>query len=177
VQTHRCFVVERRCTRLAQTVQLVWLAMQPVKALGPKRAIASAASWTWLVAETAGFASISVVSVRLRAACEVPEGSRLVVHEVRNDAYAGELPLASMQRVLTRDALRRGLDLQLFRPSATPQGGTRIEAWVDSGGDEELEFDGVRAKPHHAALVGRGDVHREHATLVLEPVSKALRAA
>src|SRR6187399_203634 len=73
VQTHRCFVVERLRSRLAQTVQLVCSVMQPVKAVRPKRSTASAASWTWLVAETAGFASISVVSVRLRAACEVPE--------------------------------------------------------------------------------------------------------
>jgi hypothetical protein len=134
-------------------------------------------SWTCLVAETGGFSAMTVLKVIVRSPCTVPEGARLVVQESRLDAYAGELPLASMQRVLGREGLSSGLELQLFR-AGTPPGGTVVQAWIDLRGNEELEFDGVHAQPTDASLVGHAEVHQERVTLVLTPArSGAPRAA
>jgi hypothetical protein len=164
-----CLVAGRCCPVLAQRVHLLATVMGFVRAVRSPSGHPGPASWTSLVAETGGFSAISVLTVRVLAACALPEGSRLVVHEVRANARAGELPLASLQRVVAREGLTRGLELQLFRVRPTPGGATRLEAWIDTRGNEELEFDGVHAEPTDAALVGAADVHHDRATLVLEP--------
>jgi hypothetical protein len=119
--------------------------------------------------------SMSVLRIELRCAYELPEGAQLVVHELRLAAAPDELPVASLQRVLGHSSLVRGMHLQLFRPEGAPRGQTRILAWVEYGGGSELEFDGVRATPGRAALVGTSAVDHEAAIIVLQPVPEPRR--
>jgi hypothetical protein len=126
---------------------------------------ASVGSWTSLLAATTlGVAGASTVHAEVRAAgAELSEGRpyRLVVQSY-DDAEDGlrlssrARPIASMQRAITPDELRRGVKvdlLELRQVAPAFASATLVLAWVEEG-KPDLEYDARRARPLPGSFVG-----------------------
>jgi hypothetical protein len=128
-------------------------------------------SWTALVAETAGLGAVSVLEVRVRAAVAVPDGYRLVVQEYSQDPNQSAVPLASAQRDVSGAELGGGMSLQIFRNDNTASAQTYVVAWLEPG-RADLEFDGLRAAPHHARWIAHDVTTLGRAQLMLHPAPR-----
>jgi hypothetical protein len=139
---------------------------------------ASVGSWTSLLAATTlGVAGASTVHAEVHAAgAELSEGRpyRLVVQSY-DDAEDGlrlssrARPVASMQRAITPDELRRGVKVDLLElrqvapePATVSGAGDAargnlaralVLAWVEEG-KPDLEYDARRARPLPGSFVG-----------------------
>lgn len=122
-------------------------------------------SWTSLVAEAAGLGSFQAMSVVVRASLDIPEGHRLVVHEYTDGESR---PIASAQRAVSGNALRRGLEIRMYRmaPAPSTRARTRVVAWIEPG-TADLDYDALKATPAHATWFGRATAMRERTQLVL----------
>jgi hypothetical protein len=121
--------------------------------------LSGASSWTSLLADTSwGLAGLGRRRVRVRQRpLGIPvEGLRLVVQSYREcDVVAGRptpyaRPLASAQRGVSSDELKRGvlLDLVHFEFEADDSQVVVI-AWAEEG-EPDLDFDGLEARPPRA---------------------------
>jgi len=128
-------------------------------------ALSDAASWTALLADTAGGLSglgrhrvrvrqpVSAAGAHLRSA--TAEGLRLVVQSYRErDVKAGRplayaRPLSSAQRAVSADQLRFGVQLDLVHFEDHEEDVVVI-AWAEEG-EPDLDFDGLEARPPRSA--------------------------
>lgn len=116
-------------------------------------------SWTALLANTSwGLAGLSRRRVRVRQqAPRSGEGLRLVVQSYHEqDVVAGRptpyaRPLASAQRSVSSDQLRRGVQLDLVHFEAS-HGDVVVIAWTEEG-DADLDYDGLEARPPRSAAL------------------------
>jgi hypothetical protein len=132
---------------------------------------ASFGSWTALLAATTlGVPAASTVRAEVRAATELSEGRdyRLVVQSYDPAERAAALnghgrPIGSVQRAVTADEMKRGVQVDLMelrQTAGTSDDVARgnlakalVLAWVEEG-KPDLELDARRAKPLPGSLVG-----------------------
>jgi len=121
-------------------------------------ALSDTASWTALLADTAGdLAGWGRRRVRVRhsLSASAPEGLRLVVQSYRErDVSAGRplayaRPLSSAQRAVSADQLRFGVQLDLVHFEDEDEDVVVI-AWAEEG-EPDLDFDGLEARPPRSA--------------------------
>lgn len=124
-----------------------------------------AVSWLALVAATtAGVGALhrvrAAVSADVRALGRTEVGYRLVVQSYAPESFGSrELPslrarpLASIQRAVTADELKRGVSVELLGVSAADDAMPVIVAWVERG-RPDLEFDALEARPSKDAVYG-----------------------
>jgi len=121
-------------------------------------ALSDTASWTALLADTAGgLTGLGRRRVRVRqpVSATTPEGLRLVVQSYRErDVSAGRplayaRPLASAQRAVSADQLRFGVQLDLVHFEDEDEDVVVI-AWAEEG-EPDLDFDGLEARPPRSA--------------------------
>ena len=122
-------------------------------------------SWLALVAATtAGVGALhrvrAAVSADVRALGRAEVGYRLVVQSYAPESFGSrELPslrarpLASIQRAVTADELKRGVSVELLGVSAADDAMPVIVAWVERG-RPDLEFDALEARPSKDAVYG-----------------------
>ena len=132
---------------------------------------ASFGSWTALLAATTlGVPAASTVRAEVRANTALSEGRpyRLVVQSYDPSESTAALqgrgrPLGSMQRAVTPDEMKRGVQVDLMElrqtewiADDTPRGNLAkalVLAWVEEG-KPDLELDARRARPLPGSLVG-----------------------
>jgi len=121
-------------------------------------------SWLGLVAATTkGVGERSRVRVNIRAVAPIQGDSfRLVVQSYSASALAhngsihdSETPVASLQRAVSQDELRSGLDIDVMHVGTGCQDPADlvVYAWVEPG-RPDLEFDAALARPTRGALRG-----------------------
>lgn len=130
---------------------------------------AAGVSWLALVAATTLGTAVSD-TFRARVSLDTPavpsrlEGHshRLVVQSYERSAIGesgmparGARPLASLQRAVTSDELRRGIavDIVQLQDRATNADSVVVVAWVERG-DPDLEYDARTARPSEGAVYG-----------------------
>jgi hypothetical protein len=121
-------------------------------------ALSDTASWTALLADTAGgLTGLERRRVRVRqpVSASSHEGLRLVVQSYRErDVAAGRplayaRPLASAQRAVSADQLRFGVQLDLVHFEGEDDD-VVVVAWAEEGGPD-LDFDGLEVRPPRSA--------------------------
>ena len=121
-------------------------------------ALSDTASWTALLADTAGgLTGLGRRRVRVRqpVSATTPEGLRLVVQSYRErDVSAGRplayaRPLSSAQRAVSPDQLRYGIQLDLVH-FEDHDDDVVVIAWAEEG-EPDLDFDGLEARPPRSA--------------------------
>lgn len=130
------------------------------------RVTASAArgvSWMSLVAATTlGVSGVDQIRARVTSETDVQdEGElRLIVQSyARETLDQGRLPskdvqpLASIQRAITAEELRDGVDVSVLQLPETGSSDSIVVAWVERG-VADLEFDGMEARPRDGAYYG-----------------------
>jgi hypothetical protein len=138
------------------------------------RVTASAArgvSWMSLVAATSlGVSGVDQIRARVSSETDVQDDGelRLIVQSYRRDNLEqGKLParhaqpLASMQRAITAEELRDGVDVSVLQLPEfdSVDADSVVVAWVERG-VADLEFDGMESRPQGSAYYGvaqRGD--------------------
>jgi hypothetical protein len=125
-------------------------------------------SWVALVAATAlGIPAVQRVRAAVTAdprelGGESGDGYRLIVQSYAPSSLrSGQLPagrarpLASTQRAITPEQLRRGIAVDMVGIDSTPDSpeGRVIIAWVERG-LPDLDFDGLQARPAADAFYG-----------------------
>ncbi len=124
-------------------------------------------SWVALVAATAlGIPAVqrvrAAVTADPRELGELGDGYRLIVQSYAPSSLrSGQLPagrarpLASTQRAITPEQLRRGIAVDMVGIDSTPTSleGRVIIAWVERG-LPDLDFDGLQARPAADAFYG-----------------------
>jgi hypothetical protein len=134
-----------------------------------QRVTASAArgmSWMSLVAATTlGVSGVDQLRARVSTESDVADDGelRLIVQSYRRDTLdnhqlpsRGANPLASIQRAITIEELRHGVDvsvLQVPEEAGETAADSVVVAWVESG-SANLEFEGMEARPGHGAYYG-----------------------
>lgn len=130
----------------------------------PQR-VASAASWmSLLAAATLGVSGVNQVRARISSVEELlADGElRLIVQsyprdrlsEGRPERYAQ--PLASTQRSITPEELKRGIDVSVVElGAATAESDSVVVAWVERG-SANLELDALEARPADGSYYGVG---------------------
>ncbi|MCB9585400.1 MAG: hypothetical protein H6718_08375 [Polyangiaceae bacterium] len=124
------------------------------------RNAATGVSWLALVAATSlGVAEVEQVKARVSSAEVADEvgAQRLIVqtYDVRDlrpgtaTPVAGARPIASIQRSVTAEDLRRGVEVSLVSLGEVGEGQILV-AWVERG-EADLEYDGMLAKPSASA--------------------------
>jgi hypothetical protein len=141
----------------------------------------AAASWLSLVAATtAGMGPTATVRTRVRADVTDEVGElRLVIHSYRPEQLgtrtlpdAADRPVASAQRAVTADELRRGVSVDMLHPVEGGAENARplLVAWVERG-RANLDFDALLARPLPGVLRGcakaQGRADTMHATVDL----------
>ncbi len=118
-------------------------------------------SWMGLLAGLMFGAGAGVVRAEIRAE-DVPSNGELRLVVQSYELPAGQTavsknaqPIASVQRAVTREQLRRGLvlDVPLVLAGATDNPGMVVVAWVERG-PPDLAFDGRMARPRRGSVVG-----------------------
>jgi hypothetical protein len=133
-------------------------------------ALPVATSWTALLADTAwGMSRLGRrrVRVKQRSVGAPREGLRVVVQSYRErDVVAGRptpyaRPLASAQRGVSSDELKRGvlLDLVHFEDELDD---VVVIAWTEEG-EPDLDFDGLEARPPRAGRLAACEPYRSSA--------------
>jgi hypothetical protein len=128
-----------------------------------RTSLKSAVSWLSLVAATtAGLGPSAMVRARVRAdVLDDNDGLRLVVQsylpgQLARDVLPGALekPVASSQRAVTAEELRRGVVVDMVQPSINgDETRTVLLAWLERG-RPDLEFDARLARPRPGMLRG-----------------------
>lgn len=127
--------------------------------------VRSGASWLSLVAATTkGIGQLGRVRVKIKATARMPGSAfRLVVHSYAASALrqdeapsAALTPIASVQRAVSQEDLRSGLELDLVHVgSSSPIPDEYIVfAWVEPG-HPDFAYDAALARPSVGALKGR----------------------
>lgn len=125
-------------------------------------------TWLGLVAATTkGVGKLDRVRLRVRTASPMQGHSfRLVVQSYAAAAVAHNgtphgTPLASLQRAVSPDELRTGLDVDVMHIGASSYsaGQLVVYAWVEPG-TPDLDYDAALARPSSGAL--RGSAHPQH---------------
>ncbi|MGC4069653.1 MAG: hypothetical protein QM784_34345 [Polyangiaceae bacterium] len=128
-----------------------------------RTSLKSAVSWLSLVAATtAGLGPSAMVRARVRAdVLDDTDGLRLVVQSYLPDQLGSgvlpgalEKPVASTQRAVTAEELRRGVVVDMVQPSI--DGSEKrpvLLAWLERG-RPDLEFDARLARPRPGMLRG-----------------------
>lgn len=124
--------------------------------------VARGASWmSLLAAATLGITNVDQLRAHISSGDHVGEGDlRLIVQAYDKHALddsslpqRGALPLASSQRSITAEELKRGIDVSFLQ---FPEEGTNepvVVAWVERGAPD-LEFDALEARPTQSAYYG-----------------------
>jgi hypothetical protein len=142
-------------------------AMASTKSPKGNRVTASAVrrvSWMSLVAATTlGIGGVDQLRARISATEAVPEEGdlRLIVQSYRRDTLNRDqlpersaVPLASIQRAITAEELRAGIDVSLLQlPTEEIDGESIVVAWVERGAPT-LEYDALEARPREGAYYG-----------------------
>jgi hypothetical protein len=121
-------------------------------------------SWLGLVASTTkDVGELDCLRVKIRATAPIQgESFRLIVQSYSTSvlAYNGlphdsGTPVASVQRAVSRDELRSGLDIDVMHVGAACRNPTELVvfAWVEPG-RPDLDFDAALARPSNGALRG-----------------------
>lgn len=130
--------------------------------LGRVKGPAAAGSWLALVAATTLGDGVDTVRARVQAeGLQAGTAYRLVVQSYDDTRAglpsAGARPVGSVQRAVTADELREGVDVSVvgMRDVAAASSGARpaIVAWIEAGAPD-LEFDGRRARPRPGSVYG-----------------------
>lgn len=141
--------------------------------------VRSGASWLSLVAATTkGIGELGRVRVKIKATARITGSAfRLVVHSYAASALRqGEAPsatltpIASVQRAVSQDELRSGLELDLVHlGSPTPiLDDFVVFAWVEPG-QPDFAYDAALARPSVGALMGHAlSRHQRHDYRVAE---------
>jgi len=127
--------------------------------------VRSGASWLSLVAATTkGIGRLGRVRVKVKATARIPGNAfRLVVHSYAASALRQDeapsttlMPIASVQRAVSQEELRSGLELDLVHlGSSTPiPDDFVVFAWVEAG-LPDFAYDAALARPSVGALKGR----------------------
>jgi hypothetical protein len=127
--------------------------------------VRSGASWLSLVAATTkGIGQLGRVRVRIKANVRIPGSSfRLVVHSYSASALqhdeppsAALVPVASLQRAVSQDELRTGIELDVVHVGASGRvpDDVVVFAWVEPG-HPDFKYDAALARPSVGALKGR----------------------
>jgi len=122
-----------------------------------RRSASSAASWLSLVAATtAGLGPSATLRTMIRAdVSDHADGLRLVVHsylpgQLANGTLpnASQKPVASSQRAVTADELRRGVVVDMVQPASNGEHAAKpmVMAWVERG-RPNLDYDARLARP------------------------------
>lgn len=111
-------------------------------------------SWMSLLASTSlGLESANTVRAEVRSAETLANANyRLVVQTYDGERTARQQPLSSVQRSVTAQELRDGVQVKLVElnaPSAKPL----VVAWIETG-EPDLELDGRMARPRAGNFVG-----------------------
>jgi hypothetical protein len=124
---------------------------------------ARGASWMSLLAATSlGITGADWVRTRISAGEDLGDGDlRLIVQSYRKDKLDGQdlpqayaEPLASTQRSITAEELKKGINVSLLQmPVADPDADSVVVAWVEQG-VPNLDFDALEARPHDGAYYG-----------------------
>jgi hypothetical protein len=121
-------------------------------------------SWLGLVAATTkGVGERRRVRVRIRAAAPLRGDSfRLIVQSYSVSALAhravpldSDTPVASLQRAVSQDELKAGLDIEVMHlgTNSHEPGDLLVYAWVEPG-RPDFDFDAALARPTLGALCG-----------------------
>ena len=127
---------------------------------------AAAGSWLAILAATTLGDGADTVRAEVRADGLAADGVyRLVVQSYETSRGAvpdqSSRPLGSLQRAVTADELRHGVQVNLIEFARTAAGGAgtagetqpRVVAWIESGAPN-LEFDGRTARPGPGSVFG-----------------------
>jgi hypothetical protein len=125
--------------------------------------VARGASWmSLLAAATLGVTNVDQLRARISAGDHVGDGDlRLIVQAYDKQALDGSSlpqygaqPLASSQRSITAEELRRGVEVSFVQfPADGATGESVVVAWVERGAPD-LEFDALEARPKQGAYYG-----------------------
>jgi hypothetical protein len=111
-----------------------------------------------LASTSLGVESANTVRAEVRAHTALSDRRtyRLVVHSYQDEgaSRAGARPVGSVQRAVTAQELRQGVQVSLLE-LASPRTDAHIVAWVEAG-EPDLEFDGRMARPRPGSMVGSG---------------------
>jgi len=141
--------------------------------------VRSGASWLSLVAATTkGIGQLGRVRVKIKATARIPGNAfRLIVHSYAASAMRQDeapsttlMPIASVQRAVSQEELRSGLELDLVHlGSSTPiPDDFVVFAWVEPG-QPNFAYDAALARPSVGALRGRAlPRHQRHDYRVAE---------
>jgi hypothetical protein len=139
-----------------------------------KSSRSAGASWSALVATSAGLDDFGRVRVNVQAKVGDLEGGHRLVVQCYPRAVASRMPsaytrpLAAAQRAVNGDDLLRGVEVVLVNSDFSEDlEGCAVWAWIERGAPD-LEFDGLRARPTSAAYVGTCCADDERAQVVLE---------
>jgi hypothetical protein len=130
-------------------------------------------SWVDLLASAVGLESFG--RSRLRVAAKVPYAGelRLVVQVF---GRGGGWPVGALERVVTAQELRQGVDVQVLHDAGSGAA-HRLLAWVEPNA-RELEFGALTAQPQGALALGEAPVRGGSQALVLAvPVGAVVAAA
>jgi hypothetical protein len=131
----------------------------------------SGPSWLSLVAATTkGIGQLGRVRVKVKSTARIPGYAfRLVVHSYAASALRQDeapstalMPIASVQRAVSQEELRSGLELDLVHlGSSTPiPDDFVVYAWVEPG-QPDFAYDAALARPSVGALKGRAVSRRQ----------------
>lgn len=127
--------------------------------------VRSSASWLSLIAATTkGMGQLGRVRVKVKATARIPgDAFRLVVHSYSASALSHDeapstalMPIASLQRAVSQEELRSGLELDLVHvgSSISIPDDFVVFAWVEPG-RPNFAYDAALARPSLGALKGR----------------------
>jgi hypothetical protein len=129
----------------------------------PRQRVARGASWmSLLAATTLGVSGVDQLRAHISAGDDVGEGElRLIVQSYRRDTLDGQhlpqeyaQPLASIQRSITAEELKAGVDVSFLQlPTEGVDGDSVVVAWVERG-LPNLDYDALEARPRAGAYYG-----------------------
>ena len=120
-----------------------------------------------LAAATLGVSGVDHLRARISAGDHVGDGDlRLIVQAYSRDQVAsGALPerdvqpLASLQRSITAEELREGINVSFLQfPTEDARGESVVVAWVERGAPD-LDLDALEARPEKGAYYGTALEH------------------
>jgi hypothetical protein len=152
---------------------ILWFTVQTAQSLPRTRrhsgvAVRSGASWLSLVAATTkGIGQLGLVRVKIKADARIAGSSlRLVVQSYSAESLKQDelpstalVPMASLQRSVSQDELRAGIELDVVHVGAsTSVADIVVFAWVEAG-HPDFKYDAALARPSVGALKGRAVTH------------------
>ncbi|HVW26381.1 MAG TPA: hypothetical protein VHC69_13520 [Polyangiaceae bacterium] len=119
-----------------------------------------------LAAATLGVTNVDQVRARVSSGDHVGDGDlRLIIqaydsHSLDDSSLPqhGAQPLASSQRSITAEELKRGVDVSFLQFPSDGAGEPVVVAWVEHG-VPDLELDALEARPRQGAYYGTALAH------------------